>query len=42
LPIELSGVSVSINSAACGLYAVGSSEIQVVVPVGLASGTYRL
>ena len=42
LPIELSGVSVSINSAACGLYAVGSSEIKFVVPVGLTSGTYPI
>jgi uncharacterized protein (TIGR03437 family) len=42
LPIELSGVSVSINGAACGLYAVSSSEIKFVVPVGLTSGTYPI
>jgi len=42
LPIELGGVSVSIKSAACGLYAVSSSEIKFVVPVGLASGTYPI
>jgi hypothetical protein len=37
LPIELSGVSVSINGAACGLKAVTSQSIQFVVPPGLAS-----
>ena len=36
LPIELSGVSVSINGAACGLYFVGPSQINFVVPIGLA------
>src|SRR6202022_332285 len=42
LPIELNGVSVAINGAACGLYAVGSSEIKFVVPVGLGPGTYNI
>ena len=42
LPIELNGVSVAINSAACGLYAVGSGEIKFVAPIGLAAGTYPL
>src|SRR5262249_1487702 len=42
LPIELNGVSVSINSAACGLYAVSSSQINFVVPIGLSSGTFPL
>jgi len=36
LPIELKGVSVSINGAACGLYFVGPSQINFRVPVGLA------
>jgi uncharacterized protein (TIGR03437 family) len=38
LPIELNGVSVSINGAAAGLYFVGNSpsEIRFVVPIGLA------
>jgi hypothetical protein len=37
LPIELNGVSVSINGAAAGLYFVGNSpnEIRFVVPIGL-------
>ncbi len=40
LPIELNGVSVSINGAAAGLYFVGnaSKEIDFVVPIGLAPG----
>jgi WD40-like Beta Propeller Repeat len=41
LPIELNGVSVSINGAAAGLYFVGDSPdegITFVVPVGLAAG----
>jgi uncharacterized protein (TIGR03437 family) len=42
LPIELNGVSVAINNAACGLYAVGSSEIKFVVPIGLAPSTYNI
>lgn len=42
LPIELNGVSVAINNAACGLYAVGTSEIKFVVPVGLLPGTYSI
>jgi uncharacterized protein (TIGR03437 family) len=40
LPVELNGVSVAINNAACGLYAVGSGEIKFVVPIGLLVGTY--
>src|SRR5439155_26486567 len=42
LPIELNGVSVSINGAACGLYSVSSSQIKFVVPIGLTSGTYPI
>src|SRR5207244_7129475 len=42
LPIELNGVSVSINGAACGLYAVSSSQIKFVVPIGLTAGVYPL
>lgn len=40
LPIELNGVSVSINGAAAGLRFVGktSKEIQFVVPIGLTPG----
>ena len=36
LPVELAGVSVSINNAAAGLYFVSPTEIQFVVPPGLA------
>jgi uncharacterized protein (TIGR03437 family) len=43
LPIELNGVSMSINGAACGLYSVSTSPAQIsfVVPIGLVpnSGT---
>ncbi len=35
LPIELSGVSVSINGAACGLKRVGQRTIELVTPRGL-------
>jgi uncharacterized protein (TIGR03437 family) len=42
LPIELNGVSVAINNAACGLYAVSSGEIKFVTPIGLAAGTYPI
>ncbi|MEP6742847.1 MAG: hypothetical protein ABJB61_10150 [bacterium] len=40
LPVELNGVSVSINGAAAGLYFVGnaSKEIDFVVPIGLTPG----
>ena len=40
LPIELNGVSVSINGAAAGLYFVGnaSKEIDFVTPIGLSAG----
>lgn len=37
LPIELSGVSMTINGVACGLKAVSQNEITFVVPVGIAS-----
>jgi uncharacterized protein (TIGR03437 family) len=39
LPVELNGVSVSINGAAAGLYFVSAGEIRFVVPVGLAATT---
>lgn len=39
LPVELSGVSLSVNNAAAGLYFVSPTEIQFVVPVGLAAQT---
>jgi uncharacterized protein (TIGR03437 family) len=39
LPIELNGVSVSINSAAAGLYFVSAGQINFVVPPGLAPNT---
>ncbi len=39
LPIELNGVSVSVNSAAAGLYFVGPGEIHFVVPPGLTART---
>lgn len=42
LPIELSGISVSINGAACGLKRVGQRTIELVTPRGLegaATGT---
>jgi uncharacterized protein (TIGR03437 family) len=40
LPIELNGVSVSVNGAAAGLYFVGASEKQInfVMPVSVQSG----
>jgi uncharacterized protein (TIGR03437 family) len=40
LPVELNGVSVSVNGSAAGLYFVGNSpdEIDFVMPIGLASG----
>ncbi len=41
LPVELNGVSVSVNGAAAGLYFVGDSPaegISFVMPVGLSSG----
>lgn len=37
LPIELSGVTVSINGAACGLKSVSPQRIVFVVPVGFAA-----
>jgi uncharacterized protein (TIGR03437 family) len=37
-PIELNGVSVSINGAAAGIYFVSASEIQFVVPIGIQTG----
>jgi uncharacterized protein (TIGR03437 family) len=39
LPIELNGVSVSINGAAAGLFSVDTGEIQFVVPPGLGITT---
>ncbi len=41
LPVELNGVSVSVNGAAAGLYFVGSSVDQTnyVMPIGLGLGT---
>ncbi|HYG11911.1 MAG TPA: hypothetical protein VD835_18330, partial [Pyrinomonadaceae bacterium] len=39
LPVELGGVSLSINNAAAGLYFVSPTEIQFVVPPGLAALT---
>lgn len=39
LPIELNGVSVSINSAAAGLFSVSPGQINFVVPPGLAATT---
>lgn len=39
LPVELNGVSVSINEAAAGLYFVSPGQINFVVPPGLAATT---
>ena len=39
LPIELNGVSVSVNSAAAGLYFVSPGQINFVVPPGLTANT---
>jgi uncharacterized protein (TIGR03437 family) len=39
LPIELNGVSVSVNGAAAGLYFVSPGQINFVVPPGLAPTT---
>lgn len=39
LPVELNGVSVSVNGAAAGLYFVSPAEIQFVVPPGLTAQT---
>ncbi len=41
LPVELNGVSVSVNGAAAGLYFVGNSpqQINFVMPLGIAAGT---
>jgi hypothetical protein len=39
LPIELSGVTMTINGAACGLKAVGQRQITFVVPPGLAAAS---
>jgi len=36
LPVELNGVSMSINGAACGLFSVSPTAISFVVPIGLA------
>jgi uncharacterized protein (TIGR03437 family) len=39
LPVELNGVSVSINGGSAGLYSVSAGQINFVVPVGLAVTT---
>jgi uncharacterized protein (TIGR03437 family) len=39
LPVELSGVTVSINSASAGLLSIAPGEIRFVVPVGLSATT---
>lgn len=39
LPVELNGVSVSINGASAGLYFVSPGQINFVVPLGLAATT---
>ena len=39
LPVELNGVSVSINGAAAGLYYVSPTQINFVVPQGLTANT---
>lgn len=39
LPVELNGVTVSINGAAAGLFFVSAGEIQFVVPPGLPANT---
>lgn len=39
LPVELNGVSVSINGALAGLYFVSAGQINFVVPIGLAPNT---
>jgi len=40
LPVELNGVSVSVNGAAAGLYSVGNTtkQINFVVPIGVSLG----
>ena len=44
LPIELGGVTLSINNAAAGIYSIDSTrnEILFVTPAGLAPGTYPI
>ena len=45
LPVELNGVSVSVNGAAAGLYFVGDSPaegIRFVVPIGVSTGVATL
>lgn len=39
LPIQLSGVTMTINGAACGLKSVSQNQIVFVVPPGLSPGT---
>jgi uncharacterized protein (TIGR03437 family) len=39
LPIELNGVSVSVNGAAAGLYYVSQDQINFVVPIGLGANS---
>ena len=42
LPVELNGVSVAINNAAAGLYFVSPTQINFVVPIGLAASATPL
>lgn len=42
MPIELSGVTLSINGAACGLVSVGQRQIVFVVPVGFAASASEI
>jgi uncharacterized protein (TIGR03437 family) len=39
LPVELNGLSMSINGAACGLYSVTATSVSFVVPIGLAASS---
>lgn len=39
LPVELNGVSLSINGAAAGLYSVSPTQINFVVPIGMIPNT---
>ncbi|HYH84815.1 MAG TPA: hypothetical protein VEX60_04985, partial [Pyrinomonadaceae bacterium] len=42
LPVELSGVTVSVSGAAAGLYFVSAGQINFVVPIGLTPSTTAL
>lgn len=39
LPVELNGVSVSVNNAAAGLYSVGPNQINFVIPPAVATNS---